>query len=108
MSDDLETEYYGNAHDEDTISALVAEVERLNVENKSLRKMNLVRELKITELIEMLQQVYLTDTEGSSSFNALNDKVCDCLFNNMGYSGDQNLFAIWQEDQNDKLQEPIQ
>ena len=65
-------------------------------------------EAENAELIEMLKQVYLADDEGSSQFIELQQKVSDCLFNNMGWAGDENKFANWQESVVDDLTDPTQ
>ena len=64
---------------------LAGEKEQLKAENK--------------ELIEALKLVYLADDEGSSQFIEVQNKVSDCLFNNMGWTGESNNFATWQAQQ---------
>ena len=75
--------------------------DRMDVKIKQLEAEN-------AELIEMLKQVYLADDEGSSQFIELQQKVSDCLFNNMGWAGDENKFANWQESVVDDLTDPTQ
>lgn len=56
----------------------------------------------LADAIKTLQMVYLADDEGSSAFIEIQDKVANALFNLMGWSGQDNNFSTWQEEQLDK------
>ena len=78
----------------------MGDARELALENK-IARVEMRHKEESDKSIELFKRLYLLDADGRTEMLELQDVVADHLFNTMGWSGDRNNFADWQEDKTD-------